>query len=177
MEDDENYDTKKLDNKTPHGKIRNTIEKEEENEKEEYDKYIVYLISISDESKNEVKHLNTLKIYKDKIIKIKDIKYYIIDNIKAPISLCPCLLSISTPFEDGYICSDINDNPNKLIEDCLNYFPHGKIYINVDLKTNCNCGFKELKHLSKRDIYEMYIEKINKLNKLPFSSYIFILLI
>ena len=166
MEDDENYDTEKFDDETPHGTIRDTIEKEKENEKEEFDKYIVYLISINDESKDEVNHLNTIKINKDEIKKIKDIKYYIIDNTKAPISLCPCLLSISTPFEDGYICSDINDSPNKLIEDCLKYFPHGRIYVNVDLKIKCNCGFKELKDLSKRDIYEMYIEKINKLNKL-----------
>ena len=158
MEDSENYDSKKNDDETPNGTIGGPIEKENENEKEEYDKYIVYLISINDKSKNEIN--------KDEIKKIKDIKYYIIDKTKSSIKLCPCLLSISTPFEDGYICSDINDTPNKLIEDCLNYFPHGRIYVNVDIETKCNCGFKELEHLSKRDIYEMYIEKINKLNKL-----------
>ena len=160
MEDTKIDDTKKNDDKIT-GEI---TEKVIENEKEEEDKYIAYLLSINDD--NEVKHLNTLRINKNKIKKIKDIKYYIIDNTKANIDLCPCLLSISTRFEDGYICSDVNDTPNKLVKDCKEYFPNGRIYVNVDLKTKCNCGFKELAHLSKRDIYEMYIEKINKLNKL-----------
>ena len=69
---------------------------------------------------------------------------------------------ISTRFEDGYICSDVNDIPNKLIKDCIEYFPNGIIYVSVDLKTKCYCGFKELENLSKREIYEMYIEKINR---------------
>ena len=167
MEDSEYNDTKKIDDKIPDETIGDTIEKENKKEEEkEDDKYIVYLISISDKSKNEVKNLITLKINKDKIKKIKDIKYYIIDNTKANFNLCPCLLSISTSFEDGYICSDVNDTPNKLIEECKEYFPHGRIYVNVDIITKCNCGFKELEYLSKRDIYEMYIEKINKLKKL-----------
>jgi len=164
MEDSENNDTREINDKTPEETIGDTIEKE--NEKVEDDKYIVYLISINDKSENEVRNLLTLKVNKDKIKNIKDIKYYIIDSTKADIDLCPCLLSISTRFEDGYICSDVNDTPNKLIKDCKEYFPNGRIYVNVDLKTKCNCGFKELDHLSKRDIYEMYIEKINKLNKL-----------
>ena len=165
MEDSENTDTKQIDDKTPEVTIGDTIEKENEKEVED-DKYILYLISINDKSENEVRSLITLKVNRDKIKKIKDIKYYIIDNTKANIDLCPCLLSISTRFEDGYICSDVNDTPNKLVKDCKEYFPNGRIYVNVDLKTKCNCGFKELEHLSKRDIYEMYIEKINKLNKL-----------
>ena len=164
MEDSENNDTREINEKTQEETIGDTIEKE--NEKVEDDKYIVYLISINDKSENEVRNLLTLKVNKDKIKNIKDIKYYIIDSTKADIDLCPCLLSISTRFEDGYICSDVNDTPNKLIKDCKEYFPNGRIYVNVDLKTKCNCGFKELDHLSKRDIYEMYIEKINKLNKL-----------
>ena len=164
MEESENYDTKKIDNKILGETIGDTIKKKKE-KKEEDDKYILSLISINDKLDNEVRNLITLKVNKDKIKKIKDIKYYIIDNTKSNVDLCPCLLSISTRFEDGYICSDVNDTPNKLIKECKKYFPHGRIYVNADLKTKCNCGFKELEHLSKRDIYEMYIEKINKLNK------------
>ena len=164
MKDPENNEIEKIDDKAQGETIGDTIEKE--NEEEEVDKYIVYLISINDKSKKEINCLTKIKINKDKIAKIKDIKYYIIDYMKKDFDLCPCLLSISTLFEDGYAFSDVNDSPNKLIKDCIDYFPHGRIYVNVDLKTKCYCGFKELENLSKRDIYEMYIEKINKLNKL-----------
>ena len=166
MEDSENNETIKIDEANQGETIGDTIEKKKENIEEEFDKYTVYLITIDDKSGNEANYLTTIKINKDKISKIKDIKYYIIDYMKKNFALCPCLLSISTRFEDGYICSDVNDFPNKLIKDCIEYFPQGRIYINIDLKTKCYCGFRELENLSKRDIYEMYIEKINKLNKL-----------
>jgi len=96
MEDSENNDTREINDKTPEETIGDTIEKE--NEKVEDDKYIVYLISINDKSENEVRNLLTLKVNKDKIKNIKDIKYYIIDSTKADIDLCPCFKRLQRIF-------------------------------------------------------------------------------
>ena len=106
--------------------------------------------------------LDTIKIDINKIDTTKKLKYFIIDKYENS-NLCPCKLVISEEYEDGFFCSEANDNLNAKLKD---YFPNGKIYIIIHLnkdKKICDCGFTKLKQLSKREIYEMYNEKIKKL--------------
>ena len=97
-----------------------------------------------------------------KIKTVKSLKYYIIDKYPKN-NLCPCILSISVPFEDGYYCSDINDKPENNLDECLF---EGNIYIIIDFDKECDCGFKSLENISKREIYEIYTQEINKLKQL-----------
>ena len=109
--------------------------------------------------------LDTIKIDINKIDTTKKLKYFIIDKYENS-NLCPCKLVISEEYKDGFFCSEANDNLNAKLKD---YFPNGKIYIIIHLnkdKKICDCGFTKLKQLSKREIYEMYNEKIKNLKKL-----------
>ena len=109
--------------------------------------------------------LDTIKIDINKIDTTKKLKYFIIDKYENS-NLCPCKLVISEEYEDGFFCSEANDNLNAKLKD---YFPNGKINIIIHLdiyNKKCDCGFTKLKQLSKREIYEMYNEKIKNLKKL-----------
>ena len=107
----------------------------------------------------EIKIIYKLKINVDEIKTIKDLKYYIIRKYKNQ-KFCPCILSISIPFEDFFYYSEFNDTPEKLLEEC---FPDKIIYIMIDFDKKCDCGFNKLYSLSKKEIYEKYMKEINKL--------------
>jgi len=105
--------------------------------------------------------LDRIQVESNQIKLIKDLKYYIIDKYKTQ-NYCPCILIISVPYEDGFFSAEVNDMPEaKLID----YFPDGDIYINVLNDSKCDCGFQELSKLSKREIFEKYIKRINDLKK------------
>ena len=57
-------------------------------------------------------------------------------------------------------CSNINDTPDKNIDDC---FPNHEIHVHINSDKCCDCGFKELNSLSKYEIYDKLMAKINKL--------------
>ena len=97
-----------------------------------------------------------------KIKTVKSLKYYIIDKYPKN-NFCPCILTISVPFEDSYYCSDINDKPENNLDECAF---EGNIYIIIDSDKGCDCGFKSLENKSKREIYEIYTQEINKLKQL-----------
>ena len=127
------------------------------------EKYRVHLMIIRNNKwEEEVEVIEKLTIEKDKIKTIKELKYYIIDKYKKQ-NFCPCMLSISKFFEDGFVCSEVNDTPDKYLEEC---FSDENIYIIVDYKKKCDCGFDILNLLTKREIYEMYNKKIEELKKL-----------
>ena len=127
------------------------------------EKYIISLMRvIKKNNEQQIQMLDRLKINIFEIKLIKDLKYYIIDYYKTQ-NFCPCMLMISRPLEDGYYCSEEIDTPDKNILEC---FPDKKIYININYDQKCDCGFRELESLSKREIYEKYIKKINELKKL-----------
>ena len=138
-------------------------EKDEEKEEEETEEniitpkeYRIYLMRIiNNKQGEEVNIIGKLKINIkiDKIKTIKDIKYYIIDKYKNK-KFYPCILSISIPYEDGFICSDVNDTPEKYLEEC---FPDKIIYVIIDFNKKCDCGFNDLDKLTKREIFEIYI--------------------
>ena len=85
--------------------------------------------------------------------------YFIIDKYRKQ-NFCPCQLIISELFEFGLFYSNINDTPEKEINEC---FPEHKIYINVNSDISCDCGFGDLGSLSKYEIYEKFMAKIKKL--------------
>ena len=127
------------------------------------EKYRVNLMIIkNNKEKEEVNIVEKLTVEKDKVSTVKELKYYIIDKYKKQ-KFCPCILSISVPFEDGFIYSIINDTADKNLEEC---FPDKNIYIIVDFNKKCDCGFNDLNQLTKREIYEIYSKKINELKKL-----------
>ena len=111
-----------------------------------------------------IKTIDNIKInLKDTSIKtIKDLKYYIIKYYEKR-KFCPCILLISEPFEDSYFCSDINDFPEKTIQEC---FSDENIYIVINYNNKCECGFSDLNSLWKIEIFEIYNKKINNLKKL-----------
>ena len=155
--DDEDLSKSNKNNIT--NNIRDSVNKESINE------YIVHLLQIiKGKSNDKLQEVKKIKINPKNLKTIKVLKYYIIDKFYKKSKLCPCLLVISIPFEDGYYYSEVNESPNKSLTEC---FPDDKnIYININLDIKCDCGFSKLDSLSKREIYDMYIERINKLKKL-----------
>ena len=124
--------------------------------KEQY--RIIFLRQINKEL-NEIKIIYKFKIDVDEITTIKDLKYYIINKYKDQ-KFCPCILSISIPFEDCFFYSELNDTPEKILKDC---FPDKDIYIIIDFERKCDCGFNDLENLSKIEIFEKYNKEIIKL--------------
>ena len=124
--------------------------------------YRIILMRVINIDQGEVKIIDKIKVNIKDIKTVKGLKYYIIDNYKKQ-KFCPCMLTISIPFEDGFLCSEINDTPNKSLEGC---FSNEDIFITIDFKKKCDCGFIELEKLTKREIYEMYDKIIKDLKKL-----------
>ena len=127
------------------------------------DKFVIYLIKYNIECQFEM--FDKINLGSDDIQTIKSLKYYISDNYKK-IKLCPCILHISIPLNKNneFYFSDDNYKPEKKIVDC---FPDHKIYITINLKEKCNCGYNKLDRLSKIEIYEKYRKEIYQLkNKL-----------
>ena len=124
--------------------------------------YTVHLMVLLNRKFQRISIVDKIKINSDKIKTVKSLKYYIIDKYKNK-NFCPCKLTISIPFEDSYYCSEINDMPEKDLNECIF---EGNIYIIIDLEKKCDCGFQFLESLSKRDIYEIYTKKIKKLTQI-----------
>ena len=118
--------------------------------------YLVYLISIT---KGNIKVIEKFEVNTKKVKTIKELKYFIINKYTKK-NYCPCSLIISEFFENGIFFSDLNDTPEKKIDD---NFPKHKIYININSNKECDCGFEGLKSLTKIEIYEKFMEKIKKL--------------
>ena len=118
--------------------------------------YMLYLMKII---KENIHITEKIEINIKKVKTIKELKYYIINKYKSH-NFCPCQLIISEFFGNGLIFSDLNDLPEKRIDE---NFPNHKIYINIISNKNCNCGFETLNFLSKIEIYENYMSKIRKL--------------
>ena len=91
---------------------------------------------------------------------IKDKNIYLVYLISVIKGNITCSLIISEFFENGLFFSDLNDTPEKKIDD---NFPKNKIYININSNKECDCGFEGLKFLTKIEIYEKFMEKIKKL--------------
>ena len=118
--------------------------------------YLVILIIIE---KHQTKNIEKFEININNIKKIKELKYFIIKQYKKQ-KFCPCQLMFSDFYKTQLYCSKINDTPEKNIDEC---FPNHEIYTHVNSDKSCDCGFEELNSLSKYEIYEKYMEKINKL--------------
>ena len=118
--------------------------------------YLVHLISIINEN---IKIIEKFEINIKKVKKIKELKYFIINKYTKK-NYCPCSLIISEFFENGIFFSDLNDTPEKKIDD---NFPKHKIYININSNKECDCGFDNINSLTKIEIYEKFMEKIKKL--------------
>ena len=118
--------------------------------------YLVNLFKINNEN---IQIIEKLEINTKKIKTIKELKYFIINKYKKQ-NYCPCSLIISELFEYGLFCSELNDKPEQIIDD---NFPANKIYINIGIKKECDCGFKQLDSLTKIEIYENFMDKIKKL--------------
>ena len=124
--------------------------------KDKNNTFFVYLIRVENE---QIKIMVKLQINCKNIKTIRDLKYFIIDKYRKQ-NFCPCQLIISELFEFGLFYSNINDTPEKEINEC---FPEHKIYINVNSDISCDCGFGDLGSLSKYEIYEKFMAKIKKL--------------
>ena len=124
--------------------------------KDKNNTFFVYLIRVENE---QIKIMVKLQINSKNIKTIRDLKYFIIDKYRKQ-NFCPCQLIISELFEFGLFYSNINDTPEKEINEC---FPEHKIYINVNSDISCDCGFGDLGSLSKYEIYEKFMAKIKKL--------------
>jgi len=125
------------------------------------EQFTIHLMTTIKKKQIQFMSLDKFQVDSNQIISIKDLKYYIIDRYKSQ-KFCPCILIISVPFEDGYFCAEVNDMPDaKLID----YFPDGDIFINILNDVKCDCGFHELANLSKLEIFEKYIKRINDLKK------------
>ena len=83
--------------------------------------------------------------------KIKYLKYSITEQYKKQ-KFCPCQLMYSDFINNNLYCSNINDTPEKNIDDC---FPNHEIHVHINSDKCCDCGFKELNSLSKYEIYYM----------------------
>ena len=118
--------------------------------------YLVHLISIINEN---IKIIEKFEINIKKVKTIKELKYFIINKYTKK-NYCPCSLIISEFFENGIFFSDLNDTPEKKIDD---NFPKHKIYININSNKECDCGFDNINSLTKIEIYEKFMEKIKKL--------------
>ena len=118
--------------------------------------YCVYLIKILNET---IHIIDKFEINSKKIQTINELKYFIIEKYKKN-KFCPCQLIISEYLEYGLFCSNLNETPEKNIDEC---FPSQKIYINVNSDNNCDCGFSNLNDLSKFEIYENFMKKIRQL--------------
>ena len=118
--------------------------------------YCVYLIKILNET---IHIIDKFEINSKKIQTINELKYFIIEKYKKN-KFCPCQLIISEYLEYGFFCSNLNETPEKNIDEC---FPSQKIYINVNSDNNCDCGFSNLNDLSKFEIYENFMKKIRQL--------------
>ena len=126
-------------------------------------RFIIKLIQIIKENNVEIaKVIDQKKINSKKTFTTQDLKDYIIKSYPKS-KLCPCILVISEYFEDGYFCSEANDNPDANLG---KYFPEHMIPIIVNLDKKCDCGFNELEKLSKKEIYDKYNKKINDLKRL-----------
>ena len=92
---------------------------------------------------------------------IKSLKYFIADNYKEN-ELCPCILNISIPFDNGneFYFSDDNYTPEKELNEC---FPNDEIYVTINFEEKCNCRYRNLSSLSKIEIYENFIKEISQL--------------
>ena len=119
------------------------------------------MTTIKKKQQIEFMHLDKIQVDSNQIKLIKDLKYYIIDKYKAQ-NFCPCILIISVPYEDGFFSAEVNDMPDAKLTD---YFPDGIIFINILNEPKCDCGFHELPYLSKREIFDKYIKRINDLKK------------
>ena len=118
--------------------------------------YCVYLIKILNET---IHIIDKFEINSKKIQTINELKYFIIEKYKKN-KFCPCQLIISEYLEYGLFCSNLNETPEKNIDEC---FPSQKIYINANSDNNCDCGFSNLNDLSKFEIYENFMKKIRQL--------------
>ena len=126
------------------------------------EQYTINLMTtIKKKQQIEFMHLDKIQVDSNQIKLIKDLKYYIIDKYKAQ-NYCPCILIISVPYEDGFFSAEVNDMPDAKLTD---YFPDGIIFINILNEPKCDCGFHELPYLSKREIFDKYIKRINDLKK------------
>jgi len=121
--------------------------------------HLLYIKKIKDEER--IQTVDKIKINTKNVETIKDLKYYIINKYKKQ-KFCPCMLSISEPFEDSFFCSDLNDSPEKNIDDC---FCNENIYIIINYKKTCYCGFNEINSLTKIEIFEFYKNKIEEFKK------------
>ena len=121
--------------------------------------HLLYIKKIKDEER--IQTVDKIKINTKNVETIKDLKYYIINKYKKQ-KFCPCMLSISEPFEDSFFCSDLNDSPEKKIDDC---FYNENIYIIINYKKTCYCGFNEINSLTKIEIFEFYKNKIEEFKK------------
>lgn len=118
--------------------------------------YFVYLIRIVN---LQIKTMLKFQINSKNIKRIKDLKYFIIEQYKEK-KFCPCQLIICDYFHNQLCYSNVNDTPEENIDKC---FSEHNIYIHVNSDTSCDCGFDNLNSLSKFEIYEKYMEKIRKL--------------
>ena len=126
-------------------------------------RFIIKLIQIIKKNNEEIaKVIDQKKIIPKKTFTTQNLKDFIIDSYPKS-KLCPCILVISENFEDGYFCSEANDKPDANLN---KYFPNHVIPIIINFDKKCDCGFTELESLSKKQIYEKYIKKINDLKKL-----------
>ena len=126
-------------------------------------RFIIKLIQIIKKNDEEIaKVIDQKKIIPKKTFTTQNLKDFIIDSYPKS-KLCPCILVISENFEDGYFCSEANDKPDANLN---KYFPNHVIPIIINFDKKCDCGFTELESLSKKQIYEKYIKKINDLKKL-----------
>ena len=125
------------------------------------EKFTIHLMTTLKKKQIQFMYVDKIQVESNQIELIKDLKYYIIDKYKTK-KFCPCILIISEPYEDGFFSAEVNDKPDAKL---LDYFPNGEIYINILDDTKCDCGFHELPNLSKREIFEKYIKKINDLKK------------
>ena len=118
--------------------------------------YLVILIIIE---KQQMKKIEKFQININGIKKIKYLKYSITEQYKKQ-KFCPCQLMYSDFINNNLYCSNINDTPDKNIDDC---FPNHEIHVHINSDKCCDCGFKELNSLSKYEIYDKLMAKINKL--------------
>ena len=126
-------------------------------------RFIIKLIQIIKKNDEEIaKVIDQKKIIPKKTFTTQNLKDFIIDSYPKS-KFCPCILVISENFEDGYFCSEANDKPDANLN---KYFPNHVIPIIINFDKKCDCGFTELESLSKKQIYEKYIKKINDLKKL-----------
>ena len=118
--------------------------------------YHVHILTILEK---KVKLMENLEIDCNKIKTIKELKYYLIDKYKKK-NFCPCQLTISEFLGYGIFYSNLNEFPEKLINDS---FPDNNIYININADKNCDCGFQSLNNMSKIEIYENFMDKLKNL--------------